>query len=158
CHNDTGPSDLQRCLQGTGHGLRRGYEFCPFRHHPGYLAAQHARHSRRGGVPVRERRSLHLLSHLVLSAGALAMLLPFVWMVSTSLKPPDQLFSLPPTWIPRPLQFDTYLKAMSAGNFTRYAFNSLLLALANMLTNVLLSALAGYAFARLRFPGNNVLF
>ncbi len=54
------------------------------------------------------------------------MLLPFVWMVSTSLKPPEQLFTVPPTWIPRPLQFDTYLKAMSAGNFGRYAFNSLL--------------------------------
>ncbi len=86
------------------------------------------------------------------------MLLPFVWMVSTSLKPPEQLFTVPPTWIPRPLQFDTYLKAMSAGNFGRYAFNSLLLAAANMLTNVLLSGLAGYAFARLRFPGRNVLF
>jgi multiple sugar transport system permease protein len=99
-----------------------------------------------------------VFSHLVLTAGAVAMLLPFVWMVSTSLKPPEQLFTVPPTWIPRPLQFDTYLKAMSAGNFGRYAFNSLLLAAANMLTNVLLSGLAGYAFARLRFPGRNVLF
>jgi multiple sugar transport system permease protein len=99
-----------------------------------------------------------VFAHLVLAAGAVAMLLPFVWMVSTSLKPPEQLFTVPPTWIPRPLQFDTYLKAMSAGNFGRYAFNSLLLAAANMLTNVLLSGLAGYAFARLRFPGRNVLF
>jgi multiple sugar transport system permease protein len=99
-----------------------------------------------------------VLTHAVLLLGALAMLLPFVWMVSTSLKPPEQLFTVPPTWIPRPLQFDTYLKAMSAGNFGRYAFNSLLLAAANMLTNVLLSGLAGYAFARLRFPGRNVLF
>ena len=60
--------------------------------------------------------------------GAVAMLLPFVWMISTSLKPADQLFTVPPTWIPQPLQFDTYAKAMSAGNFGRYAFNSLLLA------------------------------
>jgi multiple sugar transport system permease protein len=100
----------------------------------------------------------HALSHVVLAAGAVAMLLPFVWMVSTSLKPPDQLFTVPPTWIPRPLQFDTYAKAMSAGNFGRYAFNSLLLAVANMLTNVMLSAFAGYAFARLKFAGRGVLF
>src|ERR1700704_4174772 len=100
----------------------------------------------------------NVLSHLVLAAGAVAMLLPFVWMVSTSLKPPEQLFTVPPTWIPRPLEFDTYLKAMSAGNFGRYAFNSMLLAVANMLTNVMLSALAGYAFARLRFPGRTALF
>src|SRR3979411_720695 len=99
-----------------------------------------------------------LASHAILILGAVAMLLPFVWMISTSLKPADQLFTVPPTWIPRPLQWDTYLKAMNAGNFGRYALNSLFLALANMTTNVILSALAGYAFARLRFRGRNVLF
>src|SRR4030088_1779027 len=86
------------------------------------------------------------------------MLLPFVWMISTSLKPADQLFTVPPTWLPRPLQWDTYVKAMSAGNFGRYALNSLLLGVTNTFTNVLLAALAGYAFARLRFPGRNPLF
>jgi len=100
----------------------------------------------------------HVLSHLVLIVGAIAMVLPFVWMLSTSLKPPDQLFTVPPTWIPRQLQLDTYVKAMSAGNFGRYAVNSLLLGLANMVTNVLLSAFAGYAFARLTFPGRSALF
>jgi multiple sugar transport system permease protein len=99
-----------------------------------------------------------LVSHGILLLGAAAMVLPFVWMISTSLKPPDELFTVPPTWIPSELQWDTYVKAMSAGNFGRYAMNSLLLGLANMLTNVLLSALAGYAFARLRFPGNKILF
>ena len=91
-----------------------------------------------------------VLSHLVLIVGAGAMLLPFVWMVSTSLKPADQLFTVPPTWIPRVLQLDTYVKAMNAGNFGRYALNSLLLGMANTVTNVLLSAFAGYAFARLK--------
>jgi multiple sugar transport system permease protein len=100
----------------------------------------------------------HALSHGVLIVGAIAMLLPFAWMLSTSLKPADQLFTVPPTWIPRALQLDTYAKAMSAGNFGRYAFNSLVLATANMVSNVLLSAFAGYAFARLRFPGRSVLF
>ena len=99
-----------------------------------------------------------LPSHAVLIAGGVAMLLPFVWMLSTSLKPADQLFTVPPTWIPHPLQWDTYVKAMSAGNFGRYALNSLFLAVTNTLTNVLLAALAGYAFARLRFPGRSPLF
>src|SRR5207237_9483789 len=58
----------------------------------------------------------------------------------------------------RTLQWETYLKAMNAGSFGRYALNSLFLAVANMSTNVILSALAGYAFARLRFRGRNVLF
>ena len=112
--------------------------------------------------PMRPRsrplRMGHLLSHAVLILGAIAMVLPFVWMLSTSLKPPDQLFTVPPTWLPHPLRWDTYVKAMSAGNFGRYAMNSLFLAAANLGTNVLLSALAGYAFARLRFPGRNLLF
>ena len=99
-----------------------------------------------------------LVSHGVLLLGAVAMLLPFVWMISTSVKPADQLFSVPPTWLPHPIQWDNYVKAMGAGNFGRYAMNSLLLGVANVTTNVLLSALAGYAFARLRFPGRNVLF
>ena len=97
-------------------------------------------------------------SHAALILGAVAMLLPFAWMLSTSLKPADQLFTVPPTWIPRQPQWDTYLKAMSAGNFARYAANSLVLGVANTVTNVALAALAGYAFARLRFPGRTVLF
>jgi multiple sugar transport system permease protein len=96
--------------------------------------------------------------HVALLVGAGVMLLPFFWMLSTSLKPPDQLFTVPPTWVPRALVWDNYVKAMSAGNFGRYALNSLFLAVANVLSNVGLSALAGYAFARLRFPGRSVLF
>jgi multiple sugar transport system permease protein len=103
-------------------------------------------------------RASGVVSHLVLLAGAAAMLLPFVWMLSTSLKPADQLFTVPPTWVPHPVQWENYLKAMGAGNFGRYAVNSLLLGMANLVTNVVLSALAGYAFARLRFPGRNALF
>jgi multiple sugar transport system permease protein len=98
------------------------------------------------------------ISHLVLVVGAVAMLLPFVWMISTSVKPADQLFTVPPTWLPNPVRWDNYVKAMGAGNFGRYALNSLLLGVANLVTNVSLSALAGYAFARLRFPGRNALF
>lgn len=86
------------------------------------------------------------------------MLLPFAWMVVTSLKPPDQLFTVPPTWVPRELRWDTYARALGAGNFGRYALNSLFLAVAGTVANVTLAALAGYAFARLQFPGRNILF
>lgn len=107
-----------------------------------------------------EQRNLlpRVASHFLLIVGAVVMLLPFVWMLSTSVKPADQLFTVPPTWVPRPIQWDNYAKAMGAGNFGRYAMNSLFLGLANLATNVLLSALAGYAFARLRFPGRSALF
>ena len=103
-------------------------------------------------------RGSRVASHMLLIVGGVAMLLPFVWMISTSLKPADQLFTVPPTWVPRPVAWDNYVKAMGAGNFGRYALNSLLLGVANLVTNVLLAALAGYAFGRLRFPGRNLLF
>src|SRR5262249_51319374 len=118
----------------------------------GRVAIQHARDPRRSRLPVR------VASHGVLLLGAVVMLLPFAWMISTSLKPADQLFTVPPTWIPCELQWETYAKAMNAGNFGRYALNLLILASASVTTNVGLSAFAGYAFARLRFPGRNVLF
>ncbi len=98
-------------------------------------------------------RPQRAISHLVLIGGAVLMLMPFAWMLSTSLKPPHELFTVPPTWIPSELRLDTYVKAMSAGNFGRYALNSLILAVANMVSNVVLAGLAGYAFARLKFPG-----
>jgi multiple sugar transport system permease protein len=107
---------------------------------------------------VSHRGRKHVVSHLVLIVGAVAMLLPFVWMISTSIKPADQLFTVPPTWVPRPIVWENYVKAMGAGNFGRYALNSLFLGVANLVTNVLLAALAGYAFARLHFPGRNLLF
>ena len=112
----------------------------------------------RARSPTRRLRLGHPVSHALLVLGAVAMLLPFVWMISTSLKPADQLFTIPPTWVPHPALWDNYGKAMGAGNFGRYAMNSLFLGVANLATNVLLSALAGYAFARLRFPGRNLLF
>ncbi len=96
--------------------------------------------------------------HLLLLAGAVAMMLPFFWMVSTSLKSPDEIFRMPPVWLPRELVWENYGKAMQAGNFGRYALNSLVLGLASVVTNVALSALAGYAFARLRFPGREAIF
>jgi multiple sugar transport system permease protein len=96
--------------------------------------------------------------YLALTIGALFMLLPFLWMISTSLKPPDQLFKVPPVWVPRESAWDNYAEAMAAGNFARYALNSLILAVANTITNVGLAAMAGYAFARLKFPGREPLF
>jgi multiple sugar transport system permease protein len=101
---------------------------------------------------------MKLVRHAVLLAGVAVMLLPFVWMISTSLKPADQLFTVPPTWIPRELSWDTYARAMGAGNFGRYALNSLVMAAAQTVSNVTLAGLAGYAFARLRFPGRGQLF
>ncbi len=92
----------------------------------------------------------------LLSAGSLAMLLPFFWMISTSLKPDDQIFSK--AWIPHPIQWRNYMDALSAIPFLQYLWNTLFISFWTILGTVLSSALTGYSFARLRWPGRDILF
>ena len=94
----------------------------------------------------------------VLIAGSVVLLFPFAWMVSTSLKPEDQLFLFPPQWIPRPFQWENYVRAWTAVPFAVYTRNTILITTLNILGNILGSSLAAFSFARLRFPGRQTLF
>lgn len=96
--------------------------------------------------------------HLILILGAIAMVMPFLWMISTSLKSADQVYTFPPQWIPTTLVWQNYIRAWQAAPFARYFFNSTLIATAVTLGTLITSALAAYAFARIRFPGRNLLF
>ncbi len=98
------------------------------------------------------------LLHVVLAAGALTMILPFLWMISTSLKPESEIFRFPPVWIPSGWQWDNYREAMAAAPFGRYFINTVIYAGAVTISNLLFCSMAAYAFARLRFRGRNVLF
>ncbi|MBZ0302270.1 MAG: carbohydrate ABC transporter permease [Anaerolineae bacterium] len=105
----------------------------------------------------RARRG-HLLLHAVLIAGSGIMLLPFLWMLSTSLKTPPEIFTYPPTWIPKELAWDNYERALTSMPFGRFYFNSLFVACSVTFLQLLTSSLAAFAFARLRFRGRNTLF
>jgi multiple sugar transport system permease protein len=96
--------------------------------------------------------------YLALAAGALAMLFPFVWMLSTSLTSDFQLFATPPQLIPRPLESHNYAKLAELVPIWRFALNSIIVAAISTLLQVLTSAMAAYAFARLRFRGRDALF
>jgi multiple sugar transport system permease protein len=98
------------------------------------------------------------LLHLLLAAGALTMVLPFLWMLSTSLKPESQIFRFPPVWVPDSWRWVNYQEAMSAAPFGRYFLNTVIYAGAVTLSNLLFCSMAAYAFARLQFRGRNVLF
>ena len=98
------------------------------------------------------------IAYLLLSLGALAMIVPFIWMLSTSLKEPSQVFSYPPKWIPQALAFKNYLKTWTLVPFGRFFINSLLVAVWVTFGQLLTSSLAAYSFARLRFPGRDTLF
>ncbi len=100
----------------------------------------------------------HLALHAVLIAGSVVMLLPFIWMLSTSLKEPRQIFTYPPVWIPSPIAWENYPATVSAMPFGRFYFNSFVVATSVTILQILTSSLAAFAFARLRFRGRNALF
>ncbi len=100
----------------------------------------------------------HLFLHLGLILGSALMLLPFVWMLSTSLKAPREIFAFPPTWIPSVFQWSNYTEALTSMPFGRFYFNSALVALCVTTLTLFTSSLAAFAFARLNFKGRDTLF
>lgn len=99
-----------------------------------------------------------LLYYLLLSAGAVVMLVPFIYMVSTSFKSYAFVLELPPRFIPSQPTLDNYVQALTTNNFARYFFNSLIVAISSTAITVMLSSLLAYAFARWDFPGRQFLF
>jgi multiple sugar transport system permease protein len=89
---------------------------------------------------------------------ALVMLMPFIWMIATSLKSAAAVFEYPPTFIPDPIRWDNYRRLFEVLPFGRFFANSLFVAVSVTALTVATSALAAYAFARLRFPGRDALF
>lgn len=106
------------------------------------------------------RRLQVLATHLVLMAGAVIVFIPFAWMISTSLKPPHQIKVFPPIWIPNPIVWSNYVTAVTIFPipFWIFVYNSLYLSSLTTVGTVLSNAVVAFAFARLRFPGNHVLF
>lgn len=96
--------------------------------------------------------------YLLLVLGAVTMLIPFAWMLLTSIKTPGEAMSMPPVWIPDDPQFDNYLEAWSAAPFGRYLFNSITVTVLSTLGELLTTILAAFAFAKMQFYGKNLLF
>jgi len=105
-------------------------------------------------------RSLYRKSpiYLVLIAGAVVMVFPFIWMISVSLKPHTFTIVIPPQLIPSDASLANYIEAWTANNFQLYFRNSAFVAVLSTFLSVLVSAMAAYAFARFKFPGREVFF
>lgn len=101
------------------------------------------------------RKAILYLALIVIGA---AMVLPFVWMVSTSLKEESAVFTATPQFIPNPVIFSNYATAWNSLPFGRFFLNSFFVALSVTLGQVITSSLAAYSFARLKFPGRDRLF
>jgi len=91
-------------------------------------------------------------------AGAISFLFPFMWMVSTSLKTDQDVFTWPPRLVPQPVRLQNYVDAWNSAPYARFFFNSAFIALAVTLANLFFCSLAGYAFAKYKFPGKHWIF
>ena len=98
-----------------------------------------------------------VVSSLLLIFLALFTLIPLAWVISTSLKPSIEIFSIPPRWIPKEITWDHYKNVLFESSIPRYFLNSLMVGLLTTLFSLLLGGAAGYGFARFRFKGNKPL-
>lgn len=102
--------------------------------------------------------SQQTIAHIILILCGLLFLFPFVWMVTTSLKPNAQIFKFPPEWIPHPFMWGNYPKALTYIPFFAYLKNTLLLCVSTLIGTVLSCTLVAYGFSRIKWPGRDVLF
>src|SRR5688572_10478284 len=99
-----------------------------------------------------------VLTHVVLLLASCFFIIPFVWLLSTSLKPPTQIFTWPPEWIPKPFTWSNYIDAVAYIPFFTYLKNTVVITVLSTVGAMLSCPLVAYSFAKLRWKGRNVLF
>jgi multiple sugar transport system permease protein len=95
---------------------------------------------------------------IALGLGSIVMLLPFYWMLITAFKPQAEIMHLPVTWWPNQFTLKHWQDAFRVANFGRYFLNSAFVTTIIVAANLLTSAMAGYVFAKFKFPGRDILF
>ncbi|SFL64602.1 carbohydrate ABC transporter permease [Halanaerobium salsuginis] len=107
---------------------------------------------------MKENKLEKTIIYIVLIIGGLTMVLPFIWMLSTSLKSLNEVFSFPPTIFGDKIVWQNYLKVSDRFPFIKFFFNSLKISIIVVVAQVLTSSMAGFAFARMKFPGKDIIF
>lgn len=120
-----------------------------------FAAINAASESRRRSLPVDLRRwALHGLMLLIFAL----MVLPFAWMLSTALKSQQYILETPPQLLPNPATFESFTGLAERINLGRTIFNSLFVAAASTVGQVIVAAMAAYAFSRMEWRGRNLVF
>ena len=99
-----------------------------------------------------------ILVYALLIFGSLIMIFPFVWMFLTSFKTPAESMSIPATLFPSAFRLDKYIEVLGKLPFAKLYWNTILLVFFRVVCAILFSSMAGYAFAKLKFRGKNILF
>ncbi|MFK3938568.1 carbohydrate ABC transporter permease [Alkalihalobacillus sp. NPDC078783] len=107
---------------------------------------------------ITQKRMKTNYAHSVLILASILFLVPFIWMVSTSLKPLTQVFSFPPEFIPRPVQWENYVESTKYIPFWKYTFNTAVITILSTIGVIISCPLVAYSFAKLKWRGRNVLF
>lgn len=96
--------------------------------------------------------------YTLLSILAVIMGLPFLWMITSSLKAPGLIFIYPPQWFPNPIVWQNYVELVESMPFLQYFYNSIKISMLATFGQLLSCSLGAYVFARFKFPGRDVLF
>jgi len=99
-----------------------------------------------------------IILHIILAFGAIVMVFPFIWMILTSFKDISQAFLIPPKWIPDPWVWENYPNSFQALPFDRAYFNSIYISIIVVGGTLITASMAAYAFAKITFPGRELLF
>ena len=115
---------------------------------------------KRGGLTSRRRKKtiVNVICFILLAAASLTVLMPLWFMVSTALKSMDEIFTYPITWYPHEPIWSNFKDAWVSAEFTRWFFNSVFVAAFAIIGGVLANSLVAYGFAKIRFPGRNIMF
>lgn len=103
-------------------------------------------------------KRVHAAVHVLLAAGAVLMIMPFLWMLSTSVKSYADSMTVPPAWLPSEWHFDNYIRVIQTIDFGTYYLNTIIVTFSRTAGQLVLCSLAAYAFACLRFPFKNAIF
>ena len=95
---------------------------------------------------------------IILLIGSLMYLMPFLWLVRSSLMSTGQIFKMPLEWIPKPFKWDNYPQALTAMPFARYFLNTVLIVVLVEVGTLLTAPMAAFAFSRLRWRGRDTIF
>lgn len=107
---------------------------------------------------MRKRKVSRFFIYLILISSSAVMIIPFVWMLSTSLMNETEMFRIPPVWIPQPPRFANYAETWQALPFTTFFRNTIVLTVGRLLPLLFSCSLVAYGFARLRARRKNLLF
>ena len=101
---------------------------------------------------------VRIIIFIILLIGAITMIVPFAWMLSTSLKEANLVYTIPPQWIPQPVDWKNYVEIWTASNLLTGIKNSCIISVSVLVFCTFTSSMAAFAFSKLSFPFKNAIF